>query len=266
MGKKIVFLDIDGTLVNYNTGMRKPLDSTLEALNKLRENGDYYIISTARAKSYLPKEIVDLEPHGIILSNGSHIEINEEVIYNKHFSEEQLNNLIKLFKNMSGQYFVQSQEHIYVSDINNPLVKEHISLFNMPMECMRGIDTLEEDLINQICVVFKNKEDLLACEKMLSSEFIADVYMDLNNRMDILLKGSSKGHAVKFICEYLNIDFKDTYAFGNDINDIEMFKAVKYGIAMGNSEEIVKKNAYYITEDVHNDGIYNALKKYKCIE
>ncbi len=48
--------------------------------------------------------------------------------------------------------------------------------------------------------------------------------------------------------------------------NLEMLKAVKIGVAMGNGEEQVKRIAAdYVTTDIDADGIFNACKHYKLI-
>ena len=58
---------------------------------------------------------------------------------------------------------------------------------------------------------------------------------------------------------------EDTIAFGDGGNDITMIEHAAIGVAMGNANEGVKKIADYITDDVDNDGIFNALKHFNII-
>ena len=44
-----------------------------------------------------------------------------------------------------------------------------------------------------------------------------------------------------------------------------MLQAVKYGVAMGNANEKLKKVACLITNDVFSNGIYNGLKELEVI-
>ena len=60
-------------------------------------------------------------------------------------------------------------------------------------------------------------------------------------------------------------EFVPTYAFGDGPNDLEMFQEVDYAIAMGNSCEPLKECAHYVTDAIHEDGIYNALRYLKLI-
>lgn len=99
----------------------------------------------------------------------------------------------------------------------------------------------------------------------LPSEWIYHIYESPNTHMDIYLPGFSKGTAVKYLYEYLKIPYENTYAFGDGKNDREMMELVKYSTAMGNAVAEIKDIAYMTTDNVSNNGIYNALKKYRLI-
>jgi len=47
---KIAFVDIDGTILNYPSGLNLPTDNCLEAFRKFRELGNLLIIATSRSK------------------------------------------------------------------------------------------------------------------------------------------------------------------------------------------------------------------------
>ena len=60
--------------------------------------------------------------------------------------------------------------------------------------------------------------------------------------------------------ECLGISRKDTFCFGDSVNDIEMLRAVGTGIVMGNGEPAAREAADYVTDPVAENGIYNALE------
>ena len=89
------------------------------------------------------------------------------------------------------------------------------------------------------------------------------VYADL--WYDVYAKDQTKATGIKHLIEYLNIDIKDTYGFGDGHNDKEMIEFCGTGIAMGNAIQKVKDASDYITDDIDNDGIYKALKHFNII-
>jgi len=111
----------------------------------------------------------------------------------------------------------------------------------------------------------------LFCEDEYVNEFIKNTneflsYSRLNDYgYDVYAKDQTKATGIKHLIEYLNIDKKDTIAFGDGHNDSEMIEYCEIGVAMGNAIEKVKKVSNYITDDIDNDGIYNAMKYLKLI-
>ena len=64
---------------------------------------------------------------------------------------------------------------------------------------------------------------------------------------------------------YKNIVSRGYYAFGDGMNDKEMLEYVNVGIAVGNAKEGLKAVADEVTDDITNDGIYNAMKRHNLI-
>jgi len=70
---------------------------------------------------------------------------------------------------------------------------------------------------------------------------------------------------VKKILSELQIEQSNSFAFGDQINDLEMLKYVGTGIAMGNATDSVKEIADFITKDTTNFGIEHGLTYFSLI-
>ena len=64
---------------------------------------------------------------------------------------------------------------------------------------------------------------------------------------------------MKRLADALGISMADTVAVGDSNNDSEMLQCAGTSIAMGNAIEAIKDMADYVTTDVMEDGIWNAL-------
>ncbi len=73
--------------------------------------------------------------------------------------------------------------------------------------------------------------------------------------------GFDKGTGIQKVCELLDVDISDTYAFGDSINDTEMIEAAGHSIVMGNGTDELKAKAEFVTTSLHDDGIFNGCRK-----
>ena len=70
---------------------------------------------------------------------------------------------------------------------------------------------------------------------------------------------------MRAVCEALSLSTKDSIAFGDSMNDVEMIEASGLGICMENGYEELKKLADDVCPSVEDDGIYRAFEKYGLI-
>ena len=64
MNRKLIFFDIDGTIIPEDTGVIP--ESTKEAINKAKDNGHLVFINTGRTFSGITQLIFDLEFNGYV--------------------------------------------------------------------------------------------------------------------------------------------------------------------------------------------------------
>lgn len=80
--------------------------------------------------------------------------------------------------------------------------------------------------------------------------------------IEISPKGISKGSTLKRLMKEEGVKPEEVLAFGDGENDIGLFQAAAYGIAMGNAEDFVKEQAFAVTGTNEEDGVAMALEKY----
>ena len=75
-----------------------------------------------------------------------------------------------------------------------------------------------------------------------------------------MYKRQDKWYAIEEIMKLENINQEEVMSFGDNNNDILMIKNAGLGIAMGHSNEQVKKVADFITKTNDEDGVAKALE------
>jgi hydroxymethylpyrimidine pyrophosphatase-like HAD family hydrolase len=82
---------------------------------------------------------------------------------------------------------------------------------------------------------------------------------------EITMAGVTKGEGIRRAVAMLSGDMKDTYGFGDSMNDASMLKACAVGVCMGNGADELKQIADYVTDDINENGLANAFRKFGII-
>ncbi|MBS4207778.1 Cof-type HAD-IIB family hydrolase [Bacillus sp. FJAT-50079] len=250
--KKIVFFDIDGTLLDHEKNL--PV-AVKEAVKTLQNNGVYTAIATGRGPFMITSLLKELDIESYVAFNGSYVVFNNEVIYTKPLARESLGQLAKKAED-NGHPLVFMNEHTLKSNVS---YDERIS------QSLKSLKLIHPDHDPN----FYHKEEIyqaLLFAKEGETDYISE-FEDSQTfirwhetAMDIVPKGGSKAEGIKKLIERLGFEMENVYAFGDGFNDVEMLQTVGMGVAMGNAHEAVKMHADYVTTDVDDNGIVNGLK------
>ena len=85
------------------------------------------------------------------------------------------------------------------------------------------------------------------------------------NIIDIISKKGGKETGIKAYLEHEGLKRSESMAFGDGKNDVSMIQYAGIGVAMGNGVDNLKREADYVTTEVGNDGIKNALEHFGII-
>ncbi len=256
MNKKIIFFDIDGTILSEKS--QKILPSTRKAIKKARENGHLAVINTGRCDYLVEKELKeDIGFDGYLLGCGTSIKFEEKDLMHQMLSHETAMEVIKELRNCKIDGVLEGEWGDYIDDYENM----HTDLFKKFIREKSFIFKKWDDpnLIIDKLFVYTDKNSNLSC---FMNKFIHvfDFIDRENGFWEIVPKGFSKASGIQYLIDYLGMEISDTVAIGDSNNDISMLSYAHTSIAMGNSSKAVLEMANYITTDVDEDGIENALK------
>ena len=255
-GIKIIFTDLDWTLFDHEKVAYNP--SGLEALRKARENGIKVIICTSRSYvSLLRVDAFNLIPHdGYICSNGAVAKVDDTYIYRYSISEDKVRFILTGMKERGLVGQVNSYDRAFLTGEETPLAKD---FYDHWLEYRPTPKEYEgEEVTSIIMFASPGEEDFLKDQDLVLFRF-CDIALDVNSRPHVKSDGVSK------VLEYYGFSKDEAVAIGDDYADIEMFKEVKYSIAMGNGREEVKNAAYLVADRIDNDGLAKALEELDII-
>lgn len=108
--QKIIFMDVDGTLVTDNGVIPY---SAIQAIQTARRNGHLVLLCTGRSKSILFPEVLDIGFDGIVGAAGGYIELDGNVFSHDVIKKEDLHTLIDYFNEQKIDFFFESNAGLF---------------------------------------------------------------------------------------------------------------------------------------------------------
>ena len=272
---KIVFLDVDGTLINYET---KCPDSAKKAVELARAAGNKVYICTGCSKAEIEqRDLPELD--GMIGGNGAYVEDNGEVVMHQGLSKEDVKHIVDWCNDRHLGFYLEANSGMYCNDwmleqgpatmvkyatgkgADLAKAEATASGFVNSFIHLQGEDLYRED-VHKISFILSSYQDHLD-SKTEFPHLIANTWGgkgELALFGDLGPTGITKKHAIEVLLNHLGADQKDTISFGDAKIDLSMFELCAYNVAMGNGGPEIKEAADYVTTDVDDDGLYNAFE------
>jgi len=257
MDYKIVFFDVDGTLVNYEDGRMQ--ESTRIAIQQLKNKGIQIVAATGRPLS-MCQDLRNVGIETFITANGAYVKHQDQVIHKIPIAKEVVQ-VVKAFADENKQSLSFFTETLSMNNVQEEetlkAMKETLSLREFPV--------INEDIVTQevYLMCLYGDEDV---EKKYTSTFPHLLFKRWHpNITNVLQHDVSKSIAVHAVLEYFGLSPEEALAFGDGDNDIDMLEQVGFGIAMGNGSEALKNIANFVTKKSTEDGIDYALRELQII-
>ncbi|MEL0620964.1 Cof-type HAD-IIB family hydrolase [Psychrobacter proteolyticus] len=252
---KIIFFDIDDTL-SRNGIIAEHNKATLE---QLADTDIKLVISTGRSKAILPEDILALLDadilDAIICMNGQYSFDKSGLISHYPLTAEQTDKIVRLCQQSDLIHKFDSATHIAWSDEN-----ERLREFNaVTPNSILDPEYYKSNTVYQCSVFFNNQQ-----EKMQDIDFAQyDLKLVHWHQIgaDILPAEASKARGIKDVCEYYAVDASECMAFGDGMNDLEMFDLVGFAVAMGDAQPALIERANFVTGTIEEYGIQTVLNQ-----
>ena len=249
---KIVFFDLDGTLLTSNLEVQA---SSIQAIAHLREAGGIPVIATGRSICEIDYVFQATGIHTCVAMNGQYVMYEGNTIFENPIDVNEVLALHQFAETKGHSLSFYNTERVTVNKANDSLVEKNCVRIGAPYPEVADRPFLNEP--THLMVLFcKEGEEAEYQNKFPTFQFVRHSPYNC----DVFPAHISKATGIKELLNYTNFDLNNTYAFGDGLNDLEMFSLVKHPIAMGNSLEIVKQHAEYITQSNNEDGIATGIQ------
>lgn len=240
---KIIFSDIDGTLLNNENQVP---EETIEELRRLDSQGVPFVLVSARMpKGMRPiREELGIHAPMVCYSGGLVLDPDDQEIYSCLLDLD----LACEIKSLVAKEFpevvcgIYGGEHWVVDDIRDPWVIQEQGITHLIPETGDIREIFGKECGIHKFLFMGDEEAVIRTENRLKERYpqlsIArskPVYLEVMNG------NVCKSAGVKIVCEKYDIPVEQSLAFGDGQNDLDMLNAAGAGFAMANAPEEVKR-------------------------
>jgi Cof subfamily protein (haloacid dehalogenase superfamily) len=265
---KLLVIDLDGTLLDKNGDISI---TDRQALSRVRESGIRISLSTGRAAKACSKII------GQLALDGFHVFFDGALVYNfqedeeiysqpidaqtvKAASEFALNNGIPLELYSTDRYYVMAetrntgiQSKFFGID---PVVTDFTTLWKRERILKGGLITSNTEEAAGVRGFSQRFADKLNFSWATTPAYPGWHFIN------VITPGVSKGKALHTLASHLDIKLGEVMAIGDGANDLSLLSAAGLAIAMHNASDEIKAIADFITGDVQQNGVSQAINKF----
>ena len=248
---KVIFFDIDGTLLSHKTG--KVPESAVDAIGKVQKKGIKIVVATGRDIVEMKKLPLDgIHFNGYLTLNGNIcLDENEKMFAGNAIDPGEVEVLVSIFKAGRIPFVLIGEEKRYINYVDDVVIRTQEATHGT----IPDIGEYQGEKIYQ-CIAFVDRTTREKLEKLLDHCHITS-WNDTG--IDIIARTGGKAAGIQKFLDKEGILRSQIMAFGDGENDRTMLKYAGTGIALGNGSPLLKKDADYITDDIDEDGVRNAL-------
>lgn len=256
---RMVFLDIDGTLVHRG----RLVASAAEAVQQLHNRGVEVALCTGRSRLHTEPVREMLGVTQCVYFNGGLVERNGDWLAGKPLEAAVVQRMSDFFQAEHIPLIL----HTHTSAVSlNPLpasLRSILNHYDFPEVALIAPDQHHEvTAMTYQANMFCTKDWDTVVQNLLPECLL---YRWEEGGADLQRRGCDKAEGAAVLLQHLGIDPNQAMHIGDGGNDIGMFQKMGMSVAMGNAMDEVKQHAKMVTQAVEDDGVLVALRQLQLI-
>jgi len=259
---RLLLSDVDGTLVPSS---KMPTDATIDAIERLRDAGIIFAITSARPPLGLTMFIEPLAldtPLGA-LNGGLIVDLDLRVLRQRPIDQPIATSVIDHLLANRLSVWVYRGEEWFVLDRHGPYVEHEAIVTDLEPIVVSSFRDVSDHVI-KIVGVSGDPFAVTAAATTVAREFDGSVVATRSQSyyLDVTHPLATKGSVVEFLSERYDVPTDSIATIGDMQNDVSMFRASGLSVAMGNANDDVRRAATYVTTSNDDEGFAHAVEHF----
>lgn len=259
MKRKIIFFDIDGTLMDAQD--QSIPDSAVRAIQCMRSAGHLACINSGRPWVGVDPRLKAIGFDGYICGCGSYVRQGDEVLLYKRLAKDAQLRIVELVRQFDYQVAYEGAHHVYF-DLSRPLrpdVAQGKAYYDAIGLDTNGDPAAPEADFDKFVVWTGKARDTADFKRAVSPWF--QVIEREGDMLEMVSRGCSKAGGMALLLERFGMTPADSAAIGDSTNDLSMLEAAGVSVAMGSGDPRIFDRVSWVTQPVRQDGIARALER-----
>lgn len=257
---KLIVCDVDDTLLPEGTMHLNPEYFTV--IKELQKRGVTFVGASGRQKVSIRKVFEPIQNEiAYLADNGTDI-VAGDFVQSMKFEDEDYVGLARDLETLNDRGFTYMPCMADWNFVDAAREDYYQVVLSYGCQAKKVPDLTALRGISKVSLYHKDgiPEDV---EQMMKEHWSdkMDVCISGSCYLDFSGKDCNKGRGLAILQEHLGITYEETAAFGNADNDISMILQAKYGYAVGNASEDLKKAAFEVIGPIQQDGVLMKLKE-----
>ncbi|MFO7819428.1 MAG: Cof-type HAD-IIB family hydrolase [Halanaerobacter sp.] len=258
MAYKLVAIDVDGTLLNNNKEI--PAENK-EMMERLADEGVNFILASGRPYQSLKPYTEELEVYlPLISANGSMVKccLTDRVYHKSNLPLAKAQEIVDY--GLDNGYGISVYYEGKILTSHQEMVKGHVELEGIRPEVEEEL-RLSKPPIK--IIYYGSEEKIDHAYSFLGEKYQHQLYITRSDEeyLEVMNIEVSKGEALEYMMDKMNLEAEEVIAIGNNFNDVAMFETAGLAVAVENAPQEVKEQADFVAKSNQDNGVAHALQK-----
>jgi Cof subfamily protein (haloacid dehalogenase superfamily) len=264
---RVLLADVDGTLVTQEKVLT---DEALAAARELRAAGITLALTSGRPPRGMAMLIEPLALTGAIAGFNGGVFVNPDlsVLESHPLDLEVAREALDLILKSGLDGWVYTEDEWLIRDKGAPHVAREAWTVNFEAKVVA--DFSDEHLSHAVKIVgISDDYDLVARTEAAAQQALGSRASAARSQpyyLDVTNPKANKGEVVRILARTMNIPTTTIATIGDMPNDVLMFKAGGFSIAMGNASKEVQTEADAVTDTNEAEGFAKAVRRFILAE
>lgn len=245
MDIKLVAVDMDGTFLN--SLQRYDKKRFMKVYQKMKEKGVHFVVASGNQYYQLAGFFEEIKDEiGFVAENGAWVLDGKDEVFSVSIDKEDVQQILQSIEEVDQAYGLMG--YVLCGKKSGYVLKKYpkgyyqiMKHWYTKLEQRTSFDDIDDDILKfAVNVSVEKTNPVFECLMGKVGNLITPVTSG-HGAIDMIVPGYHKAHGIELLAKRWNLTMDQCMAFGDGDNDLEMLKTVKYGYAMENASDRVKK-------------------------